>query len=217
MKVFIDLCAGLGGASEAFAADPKWLVIRLDNNPELKPLTSGLTIVDITDLDATLTLIDATLRIHGITQGNMEKLVVWASPPCDEFSLAYNAKQPTAARNGEDYNPNMSIMLACHRIIELLSPDFWYIENVRGAISWFTPYLGEYRQQLGSFFVWGQHPMVDFEDASIRKLRKVDIRHSPLRAQYRAKVHLEISQAIKDSIDKQSTLTSFGVIFEPSA
>ncbi len=217
MKIFIDLCAGLGGASEAFVLDPNWLVIRIDNNPELKPLTPGLTIVDVTDVDATLTLIHAICKIHGASIKSADKLVVWASPPCDEFSYAYNAKQATAARNGEDYQPDMSIMMACRDIIRTLLPHHWYIENVRGAINWFTPYLGPYRQQLASFFVWGDHPIVDFYDANLRKLRKVDIRHSELRAQYRAKVHFEISQAIKDSIDKQSTLTSFGVGVEPGA
>lgn len=217
MKVFVDLCAGLGGASQAFMDDPDWLVIRIDNNAELKPLCPGLNVADVTDSDVTLELIEAVCLMHGVELHNCDKLVVWASPPCDEFSLAYNAKQPTAARNGEDYDPDMSIMLACLYIIRKLLPDHWYIENVRGAISWFTPYLGSYRQQLASFFVWGDHPIVDFYDANLRKLRKVDIRHSDLRAQHRAKVHFEISQAIKDSIDKQMTLTSYGVGVEPGA
>ena len=37
MKIFVDLCCGLGGASEAFQQDPDWLVIRIDNNEDLKP------------------------------------------------------------------------------------------------------------------------------------------------------------------------------------
>ena len=197
--------------------DPAWLVIRIDNNPELAALTPGLNVADVSDVDATLTLIHAVCRIHGASIKTAEKVVVWASPPCDEFSYAYNAKQAVAARAGEEYEPDMSIMMACRDIIRILLPDAWYIENVRGAINWFTPILGQYRQQLASFFVWGDHPIVDFYDVNLRKLRKVDIRHSELRAQYRAKVHLEISQAIKDSIDLQSTLTSFGVGVEPSA
>jgi len=217
MKVFIDLCAGLGGASQAFVIDPEWLVIRLDNNPDLKPFVPGLNVADVTDVDATLTLVDAILRIHGLNQSNITKLVVWASPPCVEFSLAYNAPGPTAARNGEEHYPDMSIMEACHRLIELWSPDHWWIENVRGAIPHFKLTLGDWTQQVGSFFLWGQHPQIAFKDNQTRYLKKVDKRHDQMRAQLRAKVPLEISQAIKDSIDRQLNLTSFGVGVEPGA
>lgn len=212
MKVFIDLCAGLGGASSAFVEHSNWFVIQIDNNAELLPLNRHLTIGNVTDVDATLTLIEAILQMNGldITDGDsVECLVVWASPPCDEFSLAYNAKGPTATRNGEEFNPDLSIMLSCKQIIEALEPDHWYLENVRGALSHFTPHLGEFSQKLGSFFVWGDHPRVDFADHAISKLTKVDIRHSPLRAQYRAKVHHEISEAIRASIDEQTTLDRY--------
>ncbi len=32
-KIVIDLCAGLGGGSEAFMNNPDYRVIRIDNNP----------------------------------------------------------------------------------------------------------------------------------------------------------------------------------------
>jgi len=217
MKVLIDLCAGLGGMSEAFMSDPEWLVIRIDNNPDLKPFVPGLNVADITDIDATLVLVDAILRIHGVPSYKIEKLVVWASPPCVEFSLAYNAPGPTAARNGEEFHPDMTIMKACHRLIELWSPDHWWIENVRGAIPHFKPILGNWQQQVGSFFLWGDHPKIAFKDTQTRYLKKVDKRHAQMRAQLRAKVPLEISQAIKDSIDRQLSLTSYGVGVEPGA
>lgn len=209
MKVFIDLCAGLGGASSAFVVDPSWLVIRIDNNDDLKPFCPGLNVADVCDVDATLTIIDATLRIHGIVWSDITKLVVWASPPCHEFSFGYNAPGPTAARDGEDFEPNMDIVNACYRIIELLSPDYWFIENVRGAIPYFRDVLGDWTQQVGSFFLWGKHPLIAFKDTNTRYLKKVDKRHSDMRAQLRAQVPLEISQAIKDSIDIQRSLTSF--------
>ena len=217
MKVFIDLCAGLGGASSAFVLDPSWLVIRIDNNDDLKPFVPGLNVANVCDVDATLTIIDATLRIHGLSWDTITKLVVWASPPCYEFSFGYNAPGPTAARAGEDFEPNMDIVNACHRIIELISPDYWYIENVRGAIPYFGEVLGQWTQQVGSFFLWGKHPQVAFKDNNTRYLKKVDKRHSDMRAQLRAQLPLEISQAIKDSIDIQRSLTSFFGDAEPNA
>jgi len=216
MKVFIDLGCGLGGASEAFIQDPKWLVIRIDNNPDLKPLVAGLIVADVTDIPATLGIIQATLTMHGISLDDCT-LVIWASPPCDEFSYAYNSKRSIASRQEEDYEPSLEIMQACKHIIETLLPDYWYIENVRGAINDFRNDLGEWTQQVGSFFLWGKHPMIAFKDNETRYLKKLDVRHSEMRAQLRAKVPLEISQAIKDSIDLQRTLTSFCVGDEQDA
>lgn len=205
MKVFIDLFAGLGGASEAFHQSSEWTTIRIDNNPDLLEHTHGLILSDITDVHATLNIIYATLDIASIT-----KLVIWASPPCDEFSYAYHSKRSIAMRAGEHYQPNMSLLIAAQQIIDELKPDFYYIENVRGAINDFTEILGTpWTQQVGSFFLWGFHPMIAFKDNNLRYLTKTDKRHSPMRAQIRAKVPLEISQAVMDSIDKQRTLEQY--------
>lgn len=205
MKVFIDLFAGLGGASEAFYQSPEWVVIRLDNNPELTQHTKGLSIVNVADIPATLAIINALVDISKVT-----KLVIWASPPCDEFSYAYNSKRSNAMRAGEHYVPNMNLLVAALEIIEILSPDFWYIENVRGAINNFRETIGSsWTQQVGSFFLWGFHPMIAFKDNGHRFLKKTDKRHSPMRAQIRAKLPIEISQAILDSIDKQRTLNQY--------
>lgn len=209
MKVFIDLCCGLGGASEAFLAKPGWFVVRIDNNADLLPLVSGMTVCDITDVNDTITVIQAILLSKGIDLDDLEKLVIWASPPCTEFSLGYNAPGPTAARNGEEFNPDLSIMEACADIIDRLMPDHHYIENVRGSLKHFTPVLGPFRQKIGSFFLWGSFPMVDFTDNQTKYLKKMSEGSGDMRAQMRAKVPLEISQAILESIDNQTTLDSY--------
>lgn len=206
-KVFIDLFAGLGGASQAFYDDPSWFVIRIDNNEDLLQHTDGLTIANIANVAEVMDKIHAIFRMHNIVPHTLDAFVVWASPPCQEFSNAYNAVAATAARNGEHFEPDMSLVEASSEIISLLDPPFWYIENVRGAITPFKPLLGKWRQQIGSFFVWGAFPLVAFEDGDDRSIRKLDERHSEMRAQIRAKVPLVISQAIKDSIDNQKSLT----------
>ena len=38
----LDLCSGLGGASEAFVKDPYWDVVRIENNPELAHVPHGV-------------------------------------------------------------------------------------------------------------------------------------------------------------------------------
>lgn len=206
-KVFVDLFAGLGGASQAFYDDPSWFVVRIDNNPDLLQHTDGLTIADIANVAETMDKIWAIFRMHNVLIHTLDAFVVWASPPCQQFSSAYNAPASVAARNGEVFEPDMTLVEASSEIITLLDPPIWYIENVRGAITPFKPLLGKWRQQIGSFFVWGSFPLVAFEEGDDRSVRKLDERHSEMRAQLRAKVPLVISQALKASIDNQKTLS----------
>lgn len=209
MKLFIDLCCGLGGASQAFWDDSSWFVIRIDNNEELLELTQGLTLLDIVETANVMNVMTAIIRGHGYNWEDFDQIVVWSSPPCNEFSTAFNAPKSVAARNDEEYSPDMTLVKASMQLIEFIDPEFWYIENVRGAITDFEPLLGRWRQQVGSFFLWGNHPMVDFEDNSHRSIKKLDKGAADMRAQWRAKVPIEISQAIKDSIDKQLTLDRY--------
>lgn len=204
MKVFIDLFAGLGGASQAFVDDPEWMVFRIDNNDLLLEHVPGLWILDITDFDATKTVIEQHLPME------IEKMVIWASPPCLEFSNAYSAPRPTAQRNGESFEPSMGCVLAALDLINYFEPHHWIIENVKGAIEYFNEEIGEaYRQRIGQFFLWGNFPLIALKDSNIRGLRKPDKRWSPIRSNIKAKVPIEYSQAILASIENQSSLTSF--------
>lgn len=205
MKVFIDLFAGLGGASQAFVHESSWTVIRLDNNPDLIPHCEGLTMCDIADVAATINLIETMLPTCRIQQ-----LVVWASPPCYEFSNAFSAVGPTAKREGRDFEPSLELLNATLDIIHALQPDVWYVENVKGAIKHFSPVIGhDFRQQLGSFFLWGKFPLIALSESSMRHHTKPDKRHSPLRANIRACIPLDFSKAVKDSLERQRRLTDF--------
>jgi hypothetical protein len=204
MKVFIDLFAGLGGASEGFYRDSTWQVMRIDNNEALLEHTAGLIVADITDFQGTMAI------INNLMPANVDKLVVWASPPCLEFSNAYSAPASIAARNGEEFNPSLNCLHAAMDIIDQLPCDYWYIENVKGAIEIFDEEIGQaWRQRVGQFFLWGNFPKIALADSTIRGLRKEDKRWSPIRSNIKAKVPIEYSQAILASIDNQLTLTSF--------
>ena len=92
MKVFIDLFSGLGGASAAFDEDPSWQTIKIDNNPELVPLNRGLKLMDLENVDWTIHAL--TLMLESIAdEHGIEKVVLWMSPPCNQFSYA-NANRP---------------------------------------------------------------------------------------------------------------------------
>ena len=73
MKLFLDLCSGFGGASEAFANTPHWEVIRIENNPEL----SQVPHTRLLDVEHWLDWLPGLISEMG-----SRPAVIWASPPC---------------------------------------------------------------------------------------------------------------------------------------
>ena len=200
MKVMIDLCCGLGGASQAFWEHPEWLVLRIDNNEDLLPLVRGMILADVMDFDNIVSIIDALMPQE------VEELVIWASPPCVNFSVAYGGPRATAYRAGEEYEPSLDLVFACLDLINHYQPKVWWLENVRGAITYFTEDLGPFRQRLGQFFLWGNFPLIAVRDSDMLFHKKPDDRHNPLRANVRACIPESFSKAILDSITVQRRL-----------
>lgn len=190
-KWILDLCSGMGGATQAFfrcgtIVGHDWGVIRIDNDPQWShiPHTRTESVLDWMDWVGDLPPIEA----------------VWASPPCQEFSLA------AAAHRERIENPDMSVVVACLEIINHVKPRVWTLENVRGACRFFRemPDLGEYTQAIGAYYLWGKFsPLITppgWEPES-----KMVHRDPALRA----KVPLEISQAWVEMIVTQLTLDDF--------
>lgn len=195
MKLMIDLFSGLGGASEAFTHGPNpWAVLRYENNPLL------------TDIPYT-TLCDLTkFEIH--IRHTVD--FIWASPPCDQFSLAYAAPGPTAQREGRVFKPSLKLVERAIQIIEEKQPTYWCIENVMGSINHLEPLLGTPRQIIGPFVFWGNFPLVD-EDrfSTYRKGDDGAWSTDPLRKNKRGKIPIEISTAFRTVLDSQKTLDNY--------
>jgi hypothetical protein len=197
-KHFLDLFSGLGGASEAFIQDTDdWTVLRIDNNPLLANVPNTM-MDDIKSLSR---------RING-SEHTID--VVWASPPCREFSTAYNAPRSVAARGGIPYEPDMSLLHAAVDIIKTVKPRYWIIENVVGSIRYFAEELGEPRQIIGPYVLWGNFPTFSVDESKLESKKSKD-KHSanPLRSNYKAKVDFEISQALKYAIENQKSIFQF--------
>jgi hypothetical protein len=194
MKLMIDLFSGLGGASEAFVHSSEFSVLRYDNNPlvECVPLTQ---LCDLREFEIKCR--------HDIE-------LIWASPPCVGFSNAFNAPKSVAARNGEKYVPDMTLVKRAYEIIQELKPKWWIIENVSGAVKDFEELLGEPRQIIGPFFLWGHFPLIpmnrDFEHS---KLNDDDSLGRGMRPHVRAKIPIEISQAVLETVENQRSLFDF--------
>jgi len=193
---FLDLFAGLGGASQAFVASSSWEVLRIDNNPLLSEVEHMV-------IDEMVNVRDR-LRQEGYTA---EVDVVWASPPCYEFSTAYSAPRSIAQRNDEEYEPSLELLEVTLEIIDIIKPRYWIIENVRGSIKYFRDLLGEPRQIHDAYVLWGNYPT--FTPEPFPSKAEKDKRHSPLRSNIRAMVPMEISRALLEAIENQKTIFDF--------
>jgi site-specific DNA-cytosine methylase len=194
--IFLDLFSGLGGASEAFIDDPNCIVVRIENNPLLS------------DVPRT-NLIDIRSRWVEDYVHYEKPEIIWASPPCLEFSQAFNAPKLAAARAGRPFNPDMGLVTRAKHLIDINEGCIWVIENVVGTIEAFRPLLGEPRQIIGPFVLWGNFPLLHI--ARDFKHSKYDngARHDPLRSNIRAKIPLEISEAFRSAIIHQTRIDSW--------
>ena len=196
----LDLCSGLGGASEAFVKDPYWDVVRIENNPELAhvPHTESLDVLQW--MDWIPCLFDA--------MGKPDLVI--AAPPCKEFSRAFSAPGPCAERLGIRFEPDMRILEACIDIVEYLNPTYHIIENVQGAIGHFQVYLGNYRQHIGPFYLWGSFPQINLPAGFEHSKYENDTWSSdPLRANKRACWPIAMSLGLQDAVMQQSTLADW--------
>ena len=191
MKVMMDLFSGLGGASEAFIQDKEWTVIRLENNPALQSIP-GTTMMDIQELQ--------------VEEGAAD--VIWASPPCTEF--AKTSMPWTRADLPVGFTPDMGLLLEAMRIIQTVRPQYWIIENVRGAVPYFRPFLGEPRQIVGPTFLWGNFPMIPIPPGWKHTKREGDVSSTnPMRSNIRAYIPWEISAGLKIEIESQTQLVDW--------
>jgi len=184
MKI-LDLYSGLGGASEAFV-EAGHDVVRIDNNPAMCHVPHTR-------------IADSSFAYNFIAQEKFD--LIWASPPCREFSNGFNAPKPTAAREGRDFTPDINDLTKAMNIIGWLEPKYWIIENVVGAIKDFEPYLGEPKQIIGSFVLWGHFPqLIVPRDWVHTKTSQDPGSNDPLRSNKRAKIPIEISTATMQAI-----------------
>lgn len=184
-RVMWDLCSGLGGWSEAFV-QAGWVVIRIEVNPALEyvPFTR---------------IWDVKEWVDWIDDLPHPDLVV-ASPPCTEFSTADWRK------DRETLKPDMSIVRACLDIIDYIKPDYWILENVKGACRYFIPIIGHHRQAIGNrqspqFYLWGNFPYISMKPGW--KHYKTDVRDP----QKRAMIPFEMSFQLVRTLEQQSKLT----------
>ena len=190
-----DLCSGLGGWTQAFEKH----VYRFDNSDLICARVPGTFPHDVRDWKK---------WIYKYPKPD----VIVASPPCLEFSNGYSAPRPKAKREGIEFNPDLSILKACKEIIDFINPKWWIIENVAGASKDFTQELGmPPRQIIGPMLLWGYFPYLPITHARMGENGKTQDWNigDPLRANKRAMIPLEVSQALHDVCFTQTLLEDF--------
>jgi len=200
-KMMLDLFAGFGGQSEAFL-QAGWDVLRIDNNPLLAEVPRMVQ-ADVMELKP--------YYIGGHDRVDY----VHASPPCLYFSVAFNSPRSNAKRAGENWDDSeelqgaVKMVLEAKRIIDQIQPVYWSIENVRGSIEYLTPILGPPALICGAWVYWGNFPRFDPSKLELPNKSEQDKRHSPLRANHRAHIPLNVSSAFLAAITDQKSLFEF--------
>jgi hypothetical protein len=202
-RLMIDLFAGLGGASEAFVQHPDWNVVRIDNNPDLIEHVPDLQLMSIEEVHANLS----------VYQG-MKIDLIWASPPCTDFSNGYSSPKSKWARENPDqeYKPDMTLLKLTIEIIEALKPRYWIIENVKGSQKYFNELLGVPKVIHDPYYLWGNFPLFSFKlQPGHRKIHDEDRLGRSLRSNVRALIPIELSEACRQSIQYQTKLDQYSV------
>ena len=172
MLKMIDLCSGLGGASQAMK-DRSWEVIRIDNEVVFKP--------------------DLCIDVRKFYGFNFKVDLIWASPPCTEFAREWMPWTKTGKE------PDMSIVKACLKIIQNMQPRFWVIENVQGAVKYFEPLLGKPRKIIKPYFFWGHFPPLGDVKISKRKKESFSSTQQAERARIPYEISLALCLAIENN------------------
>jgi len=131
MPTMLDLFAGRGGASEAMR-DRGWNVTTVELNPQFNP--------------------DVVADITTFEWGGCPIDLLWASPPCTEFSR----ESMPWCKTGKA--PSLDLVEATLRIVEQAKPQWWILENTRGARPWLKPLLGHPAARTGPVYMWGNLP-----------------------------------------------------------
>lgn len=185
--IMLDLFSGLGGASEPFKQHPDWTVLRVDNEPLILQEVPETCIADISN----------ALDRGRWWQSHMKVDLLWASPPCTQFSTANPNRQP---------HLGIPLVETAIEIIDLVKPTCWIIENVKGSIKHLQPILGPPRLILGPYVFWGNFPLFWVDMDGYSKMTHDPWSDDPLRPQKRAFVPAPIGEALLEALKEQTTL-----------
>jgi site-specific DNA-cytosine methylase len=199
-RTLLDLFAGLGGFSAAFAEADGWEVVTVDVDERFGPDIQA----DVLDL-----------RPADLPEADL----VLASPPCTVFSTAGNHDLwdfDTHEPLNEPAHEHVTLAYHTVGLIRGLAPEYWFLENPRGRLRWFfgepageityCQYGCEYMKRTD---LWGEHPPMTYRHCSRNsKCHSGNVEYDGTSATRvlgdtpaeRAKVPRELSEAILEAV-----------------
>lgn len=206
-KVMWDLCSGLGGWTKAFYETEDWDIYSFEINKQLIEDVGNKDFELFVDNKLYLTQIEDVTKWEEWHSEYPKPDLITASPPCTEFSTAYNAPRSEAERQGNTWEPDMSVSLACKEIIDYMKPQYWICENVYGSARYLEPVFGPTRQAIRPWLFYGRFPPLHLPVGYDYSKRSKDVSSChPYRANVRAVIPYEVSLALKQSVEDQRTL-----------
>lgn len=166
----LDLFAGLGGASAAMVA-------------------RGWSVTTV-EIDETFPAYHRDVTTYSPPVGSFD--LVWASPPCTEFSR----ESMPWCRTGNV--PSVDLVREAMRVIDQAKPRFWVIENVRGSLKWLRPILGQPIAHLGPVWLWGVVPDGIVWPAHVAPYKQ---NLSSRRRAERSRIPVAISEALAKAVE----------------
>ena len=183
----IDLCSGLGCATQAFK-DRGHEVFTVDIDSFFNP-----------DLCA-------DIRNISPEQFPFKPDFIWASPPCTQFTLANPYAGPCKTRKAD-----LSIVKACLKLIEYVNPSFWILENPRACLRHYIgkPTITVFYSDYGFYCkkptdLWGFFPWFWARSPPTKNLKKFETSShtTPYTQAKRACVPYPLSLALWLSIEQ---------------
>ena len=98
----------------------------------------------------------------------------------------------------------MSLLEAWLDLRHKLQPKYWVLENVVGATRHFRPYVGEPTQIIGPFVLWHNIPEIILDRSWSHKKGDGGWSTDPMRSNNKAKIPLELSEAVKQSVQTKT-------------
>lgn len=147
----LDLCAGTCGFSAGFI--------------ERGDIVTAVEIDPPAELPGGVELLKRDVREVSIMElGAFD--VTLGGPPCPEFSGMRHANP--RLRGVPPSQKAFDVVEACFRLARDSQARFWAIENVRGAIKWWSPIYGEPTHRLGAWYLWAALPPTRFPEMPMK-------------------------------------------------
>ena len=202
-KLFIDLGAGLGGASEAFIECENWEVLRFDIAEEVKDVQNMHLVDYVNNTSKVIDMIRNKMHDLNIDESS---LYIWASPECKEWSNGFNSKKCKMRRKGEAFVPDLTQVTAVRHIVEVLKPRVWILENVKGGLEFINTILGPPATFRNPVYLWGDFPLFRIPK---NPAKKTDLGPSKMRYWIRSKIDIGLSRSMKRAFENQTTVYDF--------